>query len=247
MPVEPLVDNLLQVLAGATRIGLALWFSLFTLMPGAPVGKSMLCLAASLAISMSSPATASALSLQGLVQEAVIGVVIGLGLHLVLEWLQMAGQLIALQAGFAYASTIDPSSGVDSGLIPALLRTLGLLLFFALGLDRSVVQLVLRSYVLYPAGAPIDRLLRPEIPLQLLQLASEMALRVALPCLVALLLADIILTMIGRLQPQMQLSALAFPLKLALWPLLLMGAVLATPSLLTRFFNAYLQLMGVSR
>ena len=53
----------------------------------------------------------------GLAGEAALGLAIGLALAIVLEVFQMAAQVVSLQAGFGYASTIDPTSGADSTVL----------------------------------------------------------------------------------------------------------------------------------
>src|SRR5665213_1372456 len=46
--------------------------------------------------------------------EAALGLAIGVSLAIVIEVFKMAAQAVSLPAGFAYASTIDPTSGADS-------------------------------------------------------------------------------------------------------------------------------------
>src|SRR6187399_2166848 len=56
--------------------------------------------------------------------EAALGIGLGLCVALIQEGIQLATQVIGLQAGFSYASTIDPTSNADSAILQVLL-TLG--------------------------------------------------------------------------------------------------------------------------
>src|SRR5579883_3320504 len=52
-----------------------------------------------------------------LISEAALGIGIGLCVSFVLEGFYMAAQIMGLQAGYAYASTIDPNSAADSSVL----------------------------------------------------------------------------------------------------------------------------------
>jgi flagellar biosynthetic protein FliR len=54
----------------------------------------------------------------GLAAEMALGLAIGLIVAIVLELFQVAAQIVSLQAGLGYASTIDPTSGADSCFLP---------------------------------------------------------------------------------------------------------------------------------
>ncbi len=53
----------------------------------------------------------------GLAGEAGLGLAIGVALAIVFEVFQMAAQAVSLQAGFGFASTIDPTTNADSTVL----------------------------------------------------------------------------------------------------------------------------------
>ena len=61
--------------------------------------------------------------------------------------------MLGLQAGYAYASTIDPNTEADSGILLVFAQLMAGLLFFALGLDREVLRLFAQSLDKIPPGA----------------------------------------------------------------------------------------------
>src|SRR5690348_3184758 len=75
------------------------------------------------------------------VAEAAIGLAIGVSVAVILEAFLLAAQVLGLQAGYAYASTIDPNTEADSGILLILAQLIGGLFFFALGLDREILRL----------------------------------------------------------------------------------------------------------
>ena len=70
--------------------------------------------------------------------EAAFGIVAGVLVGLAAEAIVMGAQILGLQAGYGYASTIDPNTQADSGILLVLAQLLAGLLFFALGLGPAV-------------------------------------------------------------------------------------------------------------
>ncbi len=164
--------------------------------------------------------------------EAALGVAIGVAAAVVLEAFVLAAQILGLQAGYAYASTIDPNTQADSGVLLVFAQLAASLLFFAAGLDREVLRLFAWSlervppghYGFGPAAAPA-----------LLHLAAELfsaGLRLALPVVALLVMVDVALALLGRVSAQLQLLSLAFPVKMLLTLLVFGWGTLLFPRIL---------------
>ncbi len=122
--------------------------------------------------------------------------------------------MLGLQAGYSFAQTVDPSTQADSGVLMVFAQLASGLLFFATGLDRDVLHVFARSLETCPAGS---FLLNRGAAVQLLAMGSTMfstALRLALPIIAVLVMVDISLALLGRVNAQLQLLHLAFPLKM---------------------------------
>jgi flagellar biosynthetic protein FliR len=146
--------------------------------------------------------------------EAAIGLAIGVCTAIVLESFTMAAQVLGLQAGYAYASTIDPNSQADSGILVVLAQLMGGMFFFTLGLDRDVFRLLAESLGRIPAGTFA---FGPGSAEPLIRLGSSLfsiGVRLALPVVALLILVDVALALLGRLNAQLQLLTLAFPAKM---------------------------------
>jgi len=167
-----------------------------------------------------------------LIAEAALGIGIGLCVAFILEGLYVGAQIMGVQAGYAYASTIDPNSQADSGVLVIFAEMAGGLLFFALGLDHEVLRIFARSLEIVPAGSFA---LARGAGAQLLMAGGMMfstGVRLALPVIAVLLLIDISLALLGRVNAQLQLLTIAFPVKMMMalviigWLLLLMPVML---------------------
>jgi flagellar biosynthetic protein FliR len=160
-----------------------------------------------------------------LAAEAALGITAGLAIAFLLEVLAVAFQTLGLQAGYSYASTIDPTTEADSSVLLVFAQLMSGLLFFALGLDREVLRVFAASLLRHPPGsyAPGATELAALTGLGGAMLAT--GLRLALPVVVLLLLVDFALALLGRMHQQLQLLSLAFPAKM-LAALALLAAVL---------------------
>lgn len=146
--------------------------------------------------------------------ESVLGVASGLIVLFVSEAFTVAAQMISLQAGYSYATTIDPASQVDASLLPILWQMLTGLLFFSTGIDRYLIRTLAESLSQCP---PSRCTVFSASALEVIHAGQQMlllGLRIALPVIVLLLLVDISLAFVSRVSAQLQLLSLAFPIKL---------------------------------
>jgi len=171
-----------------------------------------------------------------ILSEAVLGIGIGLAISFVTEGFLVASQIMGLQAGYAYASTIDPNNAADSTVLMVFAQLMAGLLFFAMGLDRAVLRIFVRSMELAPPGS---FMVSPGVGRQLLSMAGVMfstGMRLALPVVAILLMVDISLGLLGRINAQLQLLTIAFPVKMMVslavfgWLMLLMPTLMRNGS-----------------
>jgi flagellar biosynthesis protein FliR len=170
----------------------------------------------------------------GLAAEAGLGLAIGLALAIVLEVFQAAAQVVSLQAGFGFASTVDPNSGADSTVLLTVAQLTAGLLFFATGADKMLVRALADSIRLCP---PESFVLKASWAQALIRFSASIfgnGLRLAAPIVALLLLADATLAVLGRVQTQIQLISLTMPVKLAAAMLLTAATLVFQP----RFFES---------
>ncbi len=172
--------------------------------------------------------------LAGVAGEAALGLAIGMALSIVLEVFQMAAQVVSLQAGFGFASTIDPSSGADSTVLLTLSQITAGLLFFATGADRMLVKALADSLRLCPPESFAINRGWGEALVRFAGSIFNSGLRLAAPVIALLLLADGALAVLGRVQNQIHLVSLTMPMKLGAAMLLVASTLTFQP----RFFEA---------
>src|SRR5689334_20829654 len=139
-----------------------------------------------------------------LVEELVVGAVLGLVARLTISSLQVAGAVVAQQMGLGFVTAVDPSQGQQGVLVGNFLSVLGITLIFATDLHYLVIAALNDSYAIFKPG---------EVPVMgdvanLLSTTVAGAFRIGVqlsaPFLVFGLLFNLGLGVLSRLMPQMQ-------------------------------------------
>jgi len=155
-----------------------------------------------------------ALLIGWVLSEAAVGIAIGVAVAVIMEAFTLAAQVLGLQAGYSYASTVDPTTEADSGVLLVLAQLIAGMLFFAMGLDRQILRLFARSLVSVPPGNYVFGRDTAGQLIRLTGIVLSVGVRLALPVVALLMMVDVALALLGRLNAQLQLLTLAFPLKM---------------------------------
>src|SRR5262249_19697443 len=107
-----------------------------------------------------------------------------------------------------------PASQVDAGVLQVMISLGAGLLVFTTGTHRELLRLLAASLERYPAGTWHVTAAAGDGIIRLGSSMMSMALRVALPVVAILMLIGLSLGLLGRMQQQLQLLSLAFPIKM---------------------------------
>jgi len=188
---------------------------------------------------------ASMLQLAGwMLAEAAVGLATGLAVAFLIEAVMFAAQAISTQAGFAYASTIDPNTEADSTVLILLAQMTAGLLFFSMGFDRVVLTVLARSLETHPPGTFQASRASVEALMNLGSSIFTTGLHLALPLMTLLFLIDLSIGLLGHLNSQLQLIALAFPAKMLAALAALSLLVVLTPKLYQQLGEAAFTTLG---
>lgn len=153
------------------------------------------------------------LSAQGLLEilnQIMIGLLMGLMLQVVTAAIVVAGQSIANAIGLSMATMIDPNMG-NVPVISQFLLVLATLIFVGLGGHALLLNLVVESFNSLPIGG---HLLNTESMKHVIAWSSMLflgALLTALPVMVALLFINIGLGVATRAAPSLNIFSVGFP------------------------------------
>jgi flagellar biosynthetic protein FliR len=164
-----------------------------------------------------------------LVEEIIVGAVLGLTARLTISALEVAGSVIAQQLGLGFVTAVDPTQGEQGVLVGNFLTMLGITLFFATDMHHLVIAALNDSYSLFepgevPATGDVAALVTKTV-----SGAFRIGIQLSAPFLVFGLLFNLGLGVLSRLMPQMQVFFVALPLSILLgflFLLLVLGSMM---------------------
>jgi flagellar biosynthesis protein FliR len=215
---------------------------------GPQIARALLAVSLTLALAprwpVIDPASVNiALLIGWILAEAGMGLAVGLAVAFLTEGFPMGAQIISLQAGYTYASTVDPSTGADSSVLLTIAQTAAGLLFFATGMDRQILRAFADSLSSHPPGHFAISLSMAARMIDAGASVFTTGFRLVLPLLALLLMVEISLALLARLNSQLQLMALSFPIKMLLSLTLLGWLLLVFPQVFAQSASRAMQLV----
>lgn len=172
------------------------------------------------------------------VSETLLGLLLGLMARLVFTTVELGGTIIGYQMGFAAANVFDPQHQNQVSLISQFQNVFAILIFLALDGHHIFLKTAARSYQLLPPG---NLNLSGEAVPYLMELTSRMfalGVQFSAPVLVVLLLSGLILGILARVFPQLNVFLLSFPLNIGIAFIVIALTLDMVSSLLRREFDA---------
>ncbi|TSE36229.1 flagellar biosynthetic protein FliR [Tepidimonas charontis] len=183
-----------------TRIGVAFVMAV-CLQPALP---------APITLSLNSPQ-----ALGAVVQQLAIGLAIGLAARIVFAAIEMAGEIVGLQMGLNFAGFFDPGTGSQTSTVGRFYGNATMLLFIVMNGHLLLLQAVAASFTTFPVGDGSWAALRALRLHELGALVFTYGLGIALPLIALLLFVNVVMGIISRIAPQMNVFAIGFPLTLS--------------------------------
>jgi flagellar biosynthetic protein FliR len=161
------------------------------------------------------------------VSEMLIGLTIGFVAQLLFAGIQLGGEIISQQMGLHMATIFDPTSAHQVSLVEHFQYVLAMLIFLSSSAHHWFIIAMAESLQSIPLGGLSTSGAVLPVILTLLGKACVIAIQLAAPVSIALLLATLVLGMMARLVPQLNVFMLSFPATLGLGLVML---ALALPS-----------------
>jgi flagellar biosynthetic protein FliR len=168
-------------------------------------------------------------------QQVLIGVSLGFAVRVVFAAVEFAGEIIGLQMGLNFAGFFDPvtaSQGTASGRF---FGTMVAFLFIIINGHLAIIAALIKSFNAFPVGPEPFAFLRAVQPQVWGAEVFAIGLWIALPLVGMLLFVNLVLGVISRVAPQINIFAIGFPITLGVG---LIGMLLTLPLLQQPFTMA---------
>lgn len=145
-----------------------------------------------------------------------VGAIIGYIAQLIILAIEAGGDMINTQMGLSSAMVMDPTSNSQTSILSRMITMLGLCIFMQLGGMYWLFNALLRSFTIFPLYAvhiPLEQIVNLDYLVKTTSNVLYMGLQIASPVLLATLGQDIILGVISKTAPQVNVFQLSFLFK----------------------------------
>ena len=159
------------------------------------------------------------------IREIFVGIVIGYASGLFFTGVQLAGELIGQQIGFALANVVDPITEQQVGLISFFKFSLTLILFLGLNLHLFMMEVLAYSYRMVGLGQSVMHIELVDGVSELFGRIYAIGMITGGPILLVMLMISVTIGFLVRTMPQLNIMVVGLPLRTMVGLLTLMVAI----------------------
>lgn len=178
-----------------------------------------------------------------LMREASIGLALGLAVRLLTAVAEFAGELGSYQSGMSAGAMVDPVSGVRNTQFAAIYTNLTIIICFATNAHHVFLRALVASYQQIPMGLGSGT--QPQMTAtvsHMLGFVFVFGMRLAAPMLVVLLLVEVVIGLMTKVAPSLNIMVLGAPLRVPVGLAMVAVTTATLPALITHMVPAALEL-----
>lgn len=172
--------------------------------------------------------------------EAMIGVTLGLCIRMFFASVQLAGQIIGFQMGYAMINVLDPQTGANVSIMDQFGYWVCIVVFLLLNGHHIIFMAAVDSFKIVPMGF---FMMHGAMPAKVVEIGGRLfllSIKIGAPVIVALAFVSVAFGLVSKFSPQMNVMIVAFPLQIVTG-LFLFGFVLQIIVIVTRTYVSELR------
>lgn len=173
--------------------------------------------------------------------EALLGLTMGFVCNLTFEGIRLAGSIYDTQLGFGIVSVVDPEAETEISLMAMFKYFVSVLAFLALDGHHYLIRALVISFRRIGIGTYVISGRTASNLVLDFSAMFEVGLQVAVPLMGAIILATVVLGILAKATPRIQIFLLSFPLRIYIG---LTTLLYLMPSLV-KYFRRLFDTMGV--
>jgi len=173
------------------------------------------------------------------VKEFIIGLLIGYIVNLFFAVFMIAGGIVDTDVGFAMARIVDPYSGYDMSISGNFLFIFAALAYLAIDAHHQLIRLVAGSFTILPLSLNLN--FRIEYLGYIIALIDDMflyAVKIAIPVVIAMFVVNVVMGILARTMPQMNVFVVSMPLKIFVGIIMLYFVIMQYDSIMIDILKA---------
>ncbi|URZ00909.1 fused FliR family export protein/FlhB family type III secretion system protein [Clostridium felsineum] len=148
--------------------------------------------------------------------EILTGLILGFFANLMFLCVRIGGQFLDFQIGYSMMTAYDPTSGSSASLIERFLNMFSVVLFFSVGGNEVVIHEIVNSFKTVKLGTFVINDQSVMAAFDVFVKFFTIGFKIALPVVLVLLITDIVMGLMSRTVPQLNVMILGLPIKILL-------------------------------
>ncbi|MGN0155206.1 MAG: flagellar biosynthetic protein FliR [Lachnospiraceae bacterium] len=150
-----------------------------------------------------------------LVKELVVGLTMGFMSNITLSIITMAGQFIDRELGFSMVSNFDQTFNTETTITAEFYNMLVMIIMLCSNMHYFILSALSDSFQLIPLGnVVIDSGSLYDTMIQYITSYFVIAMRISLPVMIAIMLLNVVLGVLAKTAPQMNMFVVGMQLKI---------------------------------
>lgn len=177
-----------------------------------------------------------------IVVNYLCGAIIGFIVNCIVKAIESGGDMINMQQGLSSATIMDPTTSAQVSIMGRAFSLLGLIIFLEIGGAYWTFNAFIRSFEIFPVysyAIPMDQIINMPYLVKITSNVLYIGLQIASPVLLATLGQDIILGIISKTAPQVNVFQMSFLFKPGLGAAIMIVVLPQIFDVICDYFNSF--------
>lgn len=157
-----------------------------------------------------------------IIKELMVGIIIGFISYAFFSAFYVMGQIVDMKIGFGMANVIDPQNKIQVPLMGNFYYILSFLLLMSINGHHSIISALIDSYNFIPIGRFTYTGDTMNLLVHSLSKSFEIGFKLSTPIVAIIFLTDVVLGIISKTIPQMNVFVVGMPLKVLIGLLIIL-------------------------
>ena len=150
-----------------------------------------------------------------LLKELIVGITMGFVANITLTIINMGGQFIDREMGFSMVSSFDSNFNTETTITAQFYEMLVMVIMLISNMHYYIIAALADSFVLIPVGTVvIDVGTLYDVMLRYISTYFVIALRICLPILITTIITSVVLGVLAKTAPQMNMFSVGIQIKI---------------------------------
>lgn len=180
-----------------------------------------------------------------ILQESIVGLLLGFITNACLYIVNFSGRIIDMEIGLSMANMMDPSTRLQTSITGSYYTQMISILFLVSNMHYYIVKAIIDSFKYAPVGKAILHRTLYEILQTFIVDFFVIGFRIVLPVFAVMLVVNIVLGMLTKIAPQMNMFVVGMQLKVFAGLIVLLIIVGTLPMVADYIFDEMREYLGI--